>query len=405
MNELWSSEEEEAHDEPEVTTPRHDPTAVSKSQAASIYQLLKDLKEEGHLAKRRLHLDLLTERFSERFSFSNDDAQKIIATRANAVLEMMDEEDLPGFRWSRYVIHRELTNAASKAVPLPPALLTPLNSADESSDDERFGRTQKSVLRPKATTISKKVTGKRNRNASTDQQTVESNDEDEKDNTDEMEDIETPSKVRGHDLIRDPISAPKTRTRSFISTSSSGAGSSLIKSLFKDKLQSPSLSSPATRQKILSPEQDLPLTLDIPQDREGSREDLSAPWTCRMPGCTTVFLMPDGDERRQLVGTHAGEHDWDTQMKIELMEHEKRLHSALPVNNLMQYVLDQHIECMRIAFPDFYATPPENGVAQDKAVLDGEGSVLGADQPDLEPNEEDEDEEDEELEDLVKGHS
>lgn len=405
MNELWSSEEDEAHDEPEVTTPRHDPTVVSKSQAVSIYQLLNDLKEEGHLAKRRLHLDLLTERLSERFSFSNDDAQKIIATRANAVLEMMDEEDLPGFRWSRYVIHRELTNAASKAAPLPAALLTPLNSADESSDDERLARTQKSVLRPKATTISKKVTGKRNRNASTDQQPTESNDEDEKDDTDGMEDIETPSKVRGHDLIRDPISSPKTRTRSFLSTSSSGAGSSLIKSLFKDKLQSPSVSSSTTHQKILSPGQDLSPILDISQALEESMEDLSAPWTCRMPGCTTVLPMPDGDERRQLVGKHAGEHDWDTQMKIELMEHEKRLHSALPVNNLMQYVLEQHIECMRIAFPDFYTKPPANGVAQDKEVLNGEGSIPRADQPDLESNEEDEDDEDEELEDLVKGHS
>jgi hypothetical protein len=176
VEELSPSEESESEsqDEPEVATPRHQPAAISKSQADAIYQLLKDLREEGHLAKRRLHIDLLGERLAERFSFSKEDAQKIIAIRADAVLEMMDEED---FRWPRYVIHRELTHASTKSAPLPAALLTPLDSQEDSSDDERYGRTQKSVLRPKVHTVSNKVTGKRNRNASTNQQAVETNDE------------------------------------------------------------------------------------------------------------------------------------------------------------------------------------------------------------------------------------
>ncbi|KAJ5337862.1 hypothetical protein N7452_004590 [Penicillium brevicompactum] len=399
-----SAEESEANDEPEVTTPRHNPDAVSGSQTTAIYQLLGNLKEEGHLAKRRLHLDLLTERLAERFSFSNEDAQKIISARANAVLELMDEEDAPGFRWSRYVIHRELTNAASKSAPLPRALLTPLTTADESSEDERFGRTQKSVLRPKVTTVSRKVTGKRNRNASYDQPAPESNDQDEQEDTDEMEDIddfETPSKVRGHDLIRDPLSDTKPRARSFLSASS-GAGSSLMKSLFKDKLQTPSVSSSVTRQKLSSPEPDQHSTLDISQAVEEPQLDLSGPWACRMPGCNTVFSMDDGEERRQLIGKHAGEHDWETQMKIELMEQEKRMHSALPVSNLMQYVLDQHVQTMRTAFPEFYARPKENGIFPSQDAGDGEKSIPETEQPDLEFNEEDQDqdEEDDELDDL-----
>lgn len=407
-----SPEESEATDEPEVTTPRHDPAAVSKSQANAIYQLLGDLKEEGHLAKRRLHLDFLTERLSERFSFSKEDAQKIIAARASAVLEMMDEPDEFGFRWTRYVIHRELTNAASKSAPLPPALLTPLNSAGDSSDEERFVRTQKSVLRPKVSTISNKVTGKRNRPTSTYQQavdSVDSDDSDEQDDTDEMEDIDTPSKVRGHDLIRDPISDPKSRARSVLSASSSGAGSSLMKSLFKDKLQTPSVSSSTTRAKLLSPklpspERDSTPVPELSQETEEPKEDPPGPWTCRMPGCTTTFSMPAGDERKQLIGAHAGDHDWEMQMKIELMEQEKRMHSSLPLSNLMQYVLDQHIQFMRTAFPEIYNMAKENGIVHDQESRNGESSISETEQPD-EEHEEDEDDEEEELDDLVNSHS
>ncbi|CAG8133024.1 unnamed protein product [Penicillium salamii] len=412
MEELSPSpDESEAKDEPEVTTPRHEPAAVSKSQTDAIYRLIRDLKKEGHLAKRRLHLDLLTERLADRFSFSNDDARKIIAIRASEVVDLMDDEDdMPGFKWSRYVIHRELTNAASKSAPLPRALLTPLHLADESSDDERFGRTQKSVLRPKVFAVSNKATGKRNRMVPSVQPASEYSDEDEQEDTDEMEDIqnmETPSKVRGHELIRDPLSATKPRARSFLSASSSGAGSSLMKSLFKDKLQSPSISSSTTQHKVSSPEPGPTSTLDTPRGSEEPPTDLPGPWACRMPGCTTVFSMPDGDERRQLIGTHAGEHDWETQMKIELMEQEKRMHSALPVSNLMQYVLDQHVQTMRSAFPEFYTAPKQNGIAEDQDAMGGEESIPETEQPDLEFNEDDQDqdEEDDELEDLANGHS
>ncbi|CAG8240527.1 unnamed protein product [Penicillium salamii] len=412
MEELSPSpDESEAKDEPEVTTPRHEPAAVSKSQTDAIYRLIRDLKKEGHLAKRRLHLDLLTERLADRFSFSNDDARKIIAIRASEVVDLMDDEDdMPGFKWSRYVIHRELTNAASKSAPLPRALLTPLHLADESSDDERFGRTQKSVLRPKVFAVSNKATGKRNRMVPSVQPASEYSDEDEQEDTDEMEDIqnmETPSKVRGHELIRDPLSATKPRARSFLSASSSGAGSSLMKSLFKDKLQTPSISSSTTQHKVSSPEPGPTSTLDTPRGSEEPPTDLPGPWACRMPGCTTVFSMPDGDERRQLIGTHAGEHDWETQMKIELMEQEKRMHSALPVSNLMQYVLDQHVQTMRSAFPEFYTAPKQNGIAEDQDAMGGEESIPETEQPDLEFNEDDQDqdEEDDELEDLANGHS
>ncbi|KAJ5213518.1 hypothetical protein N7449_000687 [Penicillium cf. viridicatum] len=400
MEELSPSEESETEpqDEPEVATPRHQPAAISKSQADAIYQLLKDLREEGHLAKRRLHIDLLGERLAERFSFSNEDAQKIIAIRASTVLEMMDEED---FRWPRYVIHRELTHASTKSAPLPAALLTPLDSQEESSDDERYGRTQKSVLRPKVHTVSNKVTGKRNRNASANQQTVESDYEEDQEDTDE---IETPSKTRGHELIRDPFSATKPRTRSFLSASSS-AGSSLMKSLFKDnikkdKLQTPPVSSSPSRQSHQTPERDP--TPGTPQEIEESIDETSDTWTCRMPGCEKVISTTDRIERKKLIGDHAGEHDWETQMKVELMESEKRMHSSFPVNNLMQYVVDAHVLQMRAAFPEFYSTK-ENGTAQNgEHPQDGETSI-----PETEglEEEDEEDDEDQELEDLANDYT
>ncbi|CAG8909165.1 unnamed protein product [Penicillium egyptiacum] len=415
VEELSPSEESESEpeDEPEVATPRHRPAAVSKSQADAIYSLLKDLREEGHLAKRRLHIDLLGERLAERFSFSNEDAQKIIATRADAVLEMMDEED---FRWPRYVIHRELTHASTKSAPLPAALLTPLDSQEESSDDERYGRTQKSVLRPKVHTVSNKVTGKRNRNASTNQQRVESNDEEDQEDTDGIDDIddiddidevETPSKTRGHELIRDPFSATKPRTRSFLSASSSGVGSSLMKSLFKDNIkkdkpQSHPPSSSPPRQ-ILTPERDQ--SPDTSQENEGSIDETSATWACRMPGCEKVISTTDRIERKKLIGDHAGEHEWETQMKVELMESEKRMHSSFPVNNLMQYVIDAHVVQMRTAFPEFYSASKQNGTQNGEPPLDEQTSIPETGGLEEQNDEDEEDDEDQELEDLANGYA
>ncbi|EKV10661.1 DNA (cytosine-5)-methyltransferase 1, replication foci domain [Penicillium digitatum] len=407
MEELSPSEEsetEEPQDEPEVATPRHQPAAISKSQADAIYQLLKDLREEGHLAKRRLHIDLLGERLAERFSLSNEDAQKIIVTRASAVLEMMNEED---FRWPRYVIHRELTHASTKSAPLPAALLTPLDSQEESSDDERYGRTQKSVLRPKVNMVSNKVTGKRNRNAPTNRETVESNDEEDQENTNEIDDvdeIETPSKTRGHELIRDPFSATKPRTRSFLSTASSGVGPSLMKSLFKenikkDKLQTPPTSS-SPSQKLLTPERDP--TPDTAQEIDEFIDETSNTWTCRMLGCEKVISTSDRIERKKLVGDHAGEHEWEMQMKVELMESEKRMHSSFPVNNLMQYVVDAHVLQMRTAFPEFYSIKENSAVQNGEYPLDEKTSILGTEG--LE-EEDEEDDEDQELEDLANGYT
>jgi hypothetical protein len=349
------SEDDEDEEMPTVSTPRHDPAAISKSQADAVYRLIHELKEEGHLAKRRLNFDLLTERLSSRYSFSKDDARKIIDARSNAVLEKLDEEDQEGetrFKWSRYVIHRELSQATSTQTHLPPALLTPLPLLDDSSDDEELGRTQKSVLRPKIASVSNKVMGKRNRKVPANQENVES-DKDDEDDDDEyedddarMEDIDTPSKSRGHELIRTPLASEKSRSKpDFKNTNTGSAAASLLKSVFSaEPAHAPSATSNMGQ---WTSEVSI---VNVPDESET--------WACRMPGCATV-LTSKGTERRKEIEDHAGEHDWEVQMRVELVETERRMHSTMPVSNLMKYLVGQHLQQKRTAFPELY--PAENG--------------------------------------------
>ncbi|KAJ5370798.1 uncharacterized protein N7496_006890 [Penicillium cataractarum] len=349
------SEDEEEQSETTVSTPRHDPAAIAKSQIDAIYQMITDLREEGYLAKRRLHLDLLTERLADRYSFSRENASKIIAARAGAVVERLDEEDTPGFRWARYVIHRELTHAATQESTLSPGLLTPLQPIEDSSDDERLGHTQKSVLRPKMNSVvSGKIMGKRHRNAvinkdvQSDTSEVEEEDEAMEDMED-IDDIDTPSKTRGHELIRTPLATAKSRGRSLLPSSGSAASSLLKSVLSSEPPQTPSLLSNMNGDTLTSH----PLA---------ELNKISEIWSCRMPGCSKT-ISTKGDQRKQDIEAHATEHDWEAQMRIEIVEAERRMHTTMPVSNLMQYLLNQHVAQMRSAFPEKYPANMENGEA------------------------------------------
>ncbi|KAJ5939138.1 hypothetical protein N7466_002272 [Penicillium verhagenii] len=359
-----SEKDDEEESEPEVATPRHNPAAIAKSQTDAVCQMILALKDEGHLAKRRLHLDLLSERLSEHYSFSKENAHKIIAARANAVLEKLEEDENSDVRWSRYVIHRELTHAASQSEPLPPGLLTPLHSIEDSSDDdEGLTRTQKSVLRPKSAHVSAKVMGKRNRNAAVNQQTTESGNEEENyddddDDPDAMSDVETPSKIRGHELIRTPLASAKPRTRSFIAKS--GPAASLLQTMLQDATRPPTTTLASTMSIETSDQGGIPplpeLNGHFDPESEPEHHAQSEPeiWACRMVGCPKQ-ITTKGAERQKEIEVHAGEHDWETQMRVELVETEQRMHTALPVSNLMKYLISQHYQQMREAFPEVYS--------------------------------------------------
>ncbi|OOQ89385.1 hypothetical protein PEBR_27722 [Penicillium brasilianum] len=346
------SEDEEEQNETAVSTPRHDPAAIAKSQIDAIYQMITELREEGHLAKRRLHLDLLTERLADRYSFSRENASKIIAARAGAVVERLDEEDAPGFRWSRYVIHRELTHSATQESTLSPGLLTPLQPIDDSSDDEHLGHTQKSVLRPKLNSVvSGKIMGKRHRNAviNKDVQSDASEPEEEDEAMEDTEDMDTPSKTRGHELIRTPLATAKSRGRSLLPSSGSAASSLLKSVLSSEPPQTPSLLSNMSGDILTSH----PLA---------ELNKISEIWSCRMPGCSKT-ISTKGDQRQKDIEAHATDHDWEAQMRIEIIEAERRMHTTMPVSNLMQYLLNQHVAQMRSAFPEKYPANAENGEA------------------------------------------
>ncbi|KAJ5893474.1 hypothetical protein N7495_005165 [Penicillium taxi] len=351
------SENGDSEDEPQKSTPRHDSSAIAKSQTDAIYHMTKLLKREGHLAKRRLHLDLLTDRLSERYTFSKDDAYKIVCARASDVIERLDEEE---FRWSRYVIYRELTHAATQSDTLPPALLTPLESLEDSSDDDSdIGRIHKSVLRPKATSMSSKVMGKRNRTVLSGQLDG-SGDSDE---LDEMTDIETPSKSRGHELIRTPLPSSNMKIRSKISESS--PATALLQRILREtpQPQPPQKSAVIPAATINSEHlRDLDLILE-PET-----------WICRMIGCPKT-ITTKGSERQKDIEDHAGEHDWETQMRVELVETEQRMRSVFPVGNLMQYLVSQHYQQMRTAFPEVYPASKETNGGDETAHEDWNGTA------------------------------
>jgi hypothetical protein len=78
----------------------------------------------------------------------------------------------------------------------------------------------------------------------------------------------------------------------------------------------------------------------------------------------------------------------------------------------MQYVVEQHVQLMRIAFPEFYTASREdenrNGSAPGQEGWEAEPSIPETEQPNLrgdDEEDEDEDEEDEELVDLANGHT
>ncbi|KAF3385183.1 hypothetical protein F1880_002596 [Penicillium rolfsii] len=365
------SEDEEAQNETEVSTPRHDPAAIARSQTDAIYQMITDLREEGHLAKRRLHLDLLTNRLADRYSFSLENAEKIITARAGAVVERLDEEDTPGFRWSRYVIHRELAHAATQSSALSPRLLTPLQPIEDSSDDEHLGHTQKSVLRPKVNSVvSGKVIGKRHRNAAVNRdidKSAASETEEEDEAMEDLEDVDTPSKSRGLELIRTPLGTAKSQSHSLLPSSGSAASSLLKSVLSSEPPQTPSLLTHVHGDPLRShPLAELNKISDV--------------WSCRMPGCSKTILTK-GDQRKEEIEAHATEHDWDAQMRIEIIEAERRMHTTMPVSNLLQYLLNQHVAQMRSAFPEKYPANTGNGESNgatehDEKIQNGDSATL-----------------------------
>lgn len=319
-----------------------DPDALAKAQAGSIYQVILDLKEAGHLAKRQLNLDLVASTLMSRFEIDTQEyARDLIAARAPIIIELMDEAKTPSFDWSRKAIYRELKTAAGQNDAQHVAI-TPLrpraSNEDESSSDEseenkddhprgRRRRVRKSILRPKMS-VSAKVAGKRARDAGGGED-VEMSDDSEHG----PDNIETPSKVRGHELVRDPLSTrAKRRTRSILSDSGSGSVQQQ-KTPLQETLQTGNISAAAVdadQSTVVDPS-----TIDPDND-----DHLSDTWVCKVQGCGKVIYKASSKRSKEMIQDHTLGHAEDTKTKLDLVFAEQRLNVNISVDHLVSKIRD-----------------------------------------------------------------
>ncbi|KAL3464179.1 hypothetical protein BJX64DRAFT_255092 [Aspergillus heterothallicus] len=323
--------DEDEDEEMETRAPTPDANTVSNAQAESIYQVILDLKEAGHLAKRQLNLELVTSTLMARFVIdSTQYAQNLISSTAAAILESMNEAKTTNFDWSKKVIYRELKNASKKSklenvasTPLRPRITEEDISSDEESDREqprqRRPRHRKSVLRPKSQIATKK-TGKRTRSAAADY------DMSDDDNQDAMDEFETPSKVRGHDLVRDPLSTrAKRRTRSILSDTESTP--IIERTPLQETLQSRNTSVSAAEH---LPDLGTSHDNDLPADT----------WICQVPGCGKIIPKCTSKRGKDMIQDHSLAHADDTMAKVDLVIAEQKLNYGLRVDNLLSRIRD-----------------------------------------------------------------
>ncbi|KKK19328.1 hypothetical protein P175DRAFT_0426382 [Aspergillus ochraceoroseus IBT 24754] len=339
-DESKSEPEEEIDSDPEseAKAPIPDPTTISNTQADEVYQVILDLKEAGHLAKRQLNLELVASTLVNRFEVdSMEYAKDLISSRAAAVIEHMDEAKTNSFDWSKKVIYREL-KASLKKNKLENLALTPLrpritendaSSGEESEHEEQPGprnhRVRKSVLRPKSSVATKR-TGKRTRSTAADFDALSDG------NQDAMDEFETPSKVRGHDLVRDPLSTrAKRRTRSILSDPDSTTPI-VQKTPLQETLQSRNTSVSAVESET---NHSLP-------DLDDSHDDNfpSDTWICQVPGCGKTIPKCTSKRGKEMVQDHSLAHADDTKAKLDLVIAEQRLNVNIRVDNLLSRIRD-----------------------------------------------------------------
>ena len=300
--------------------------SLSKSQADMIYRVIIDLKDAGHLAKRQLNLDLVASNLVSRFEIESEEyAQDLISARAGGIMKLMNEAKTPSFDWSRKAIYKEL-KTASKKNDMQHITLTPLRpradntESSEDSDQEehprrRRRRVRKSVLRPKGS-VSAKLIGKRTRSATAD-------DEDVSDENENANEYETPSKVRGHELVRNPLSTRAKRNRSILSDSGS---TPIPKTPLQETLQSRNTSVSAIEQD--APDMDAVQLDDLPNDT----------WVCQSQGCEKVIYKCSTKRGKELVEDHSLAHANNTKARLDLVFSEQRQNINIPVDNLLSRI-------------------------------------------------------------------
>lgn len=285
------------------------------------------------MAKRELNLDLVISTVVDRFEIgSREYAVDLVAARAKNVLKLMDEAKTAHFDWSRKAIYRELKSATKRKRNPEDITLTPLrprlNDKDESSNEEseeqddhprhRRRRVRKSVLRPKISSVSAKQIGKRTRSTAVNDDGYLS---DEHPHDGQMDDFETPSKIRGHELVRDPLSTTRAkRIRSVLSDADIQTKTPL-------------------RKLVLS--RNTPSHGADPEWEPTAEPDDT--WTCQVRGCEAVIQNSSSKRGKELVEDHRSSHELDTQTKLDLVFAEKQLNVGMPVDNLLSRIREMGV--------------------------------------------------------------
>ena len=148
------------------------------------------------------------------------------------------------------------------------------------------------------------------------------------DNQDATDEVDTPSKVRGHELVRDPLSTrAKRRTKSILSDS---APTPVQQSPLLESLQAKITSVPAADQDI---------TISHPESLH-PYDSATDTWTCQARGCGKVIHKSSSKRGKEMIQDHSLGHADDTQAKLDLVFAEQRLNIGLPVDNLLGRIRD-----------------------------------------------------------------
>ena len=136
-----------------------------------------------------------------------------------------------------------------------------------------------------------------------------------------MDDFETPSKIRGHELVRDPLSTTRAkRTRSVLSDADIQTKTPL-------------------RKLVLS--RNTPSHGADPEWEPTAEPDDT--WTCQVRGCEAVIQNSSSKRGMELVEDHRSSHELDTQTKLDLVFAEKQLNVGMPVDNLLSRIREMGV--------------------------------------------------------------
>jgi hypothetical protein len=300
-----------------------DRDSVVKAQVETIFDIIINLKEAGALAKRQLNIDLIAATLYDSYEVDTAErAREITAANAGALLKLMDNAKTPSFDWSKRAVYRELRTAA-KSSRRKHAAIAPLrrrttgnSSGHESSNEghqrDRRRRVRKSLLRPKLSSVSAKKAGKQTRSAS---------ESDMSDDSEPALEPQTPSKVRGHEFVREPPSASvKGSARSILSDTDS---LSYRKTPLQETMQAVNIPSIVQENGIELPSSDHP------------QGDI---WKCSIQGCGKTVCKASSKRSKDLIHDHSLAHAEDTRTKLDLVFAEQRLNINIGVDHLVSRI-------------------------------------------------------------------